>query len=72
MSKITNDTEFKKALCDLDHTEQRIVAAMFVSHVLPLSDDDRLNRVVKVASKSSASEDELSIALSSAKAATVD
>ena len=72
MTQITNDTEFKKALNDLDTAQKRSVAAMFVEHVLPLSNDDRLKHVVKVASNSNASKDELSNALKSARAATFD
>ncbi len=72
MSQISNETEFKQALQGLDSAQQRIVAAMFVEHVLPLSNDERLNRVVKVATDSNASQDEISNALKSAKAATFD
>jgi hypothetical protein len=72
MSQITNDAEFKQVLQKLDATQQRIVAAMFVEHVLPLCNDDRIRRVVKVAADSSASADEISDALRSAKAATID
>ncbi len=72
MSPISNDKEFKLALHDLDAVKQRTVAAMFVEHVLSLSNDDRIQRVVKVATDSSASEGEISDALKSAKAATMD
>ena len=72
MSQITNDTEFKQALLALDSTQQRVVAALFVEHVLPLSNDERLNRVIKVATDNHASQDEISNALKSAKAATFD
>ena len=72
MSQITNDTEFKQALANMDYAQQRIIAAMFVEHVLPLSNDDRLVRVVKVAIDKNASDDELASALKSAKAATFD
>ena len=72
MSNINNDTELKQALQDLDATQQRAVAAMFVEHVLALSDDERINRAVKVAGDSSASEGEIADALKSAKAATID
>jgi len=72
MSQITNDTEFKQALLDLDASQQRAVAALFVEHVVTLCDDDRINRAVKVATNSSVSEDEISDALKSAKAATFD
>ena len=72
MSHITNDAEFKQTLSDLDATQQRTVAAMFIEHVLPLSDDDRIKRVVKVATDDSASPGEIADALKSAKAATMD
>ncbi len=72
MSQISNETEFKQALQGLDSAQQRMVAAMFVEHVLPLSNDERLNRVIKVATDSNASQDEISNALKSAKAATFD
>ena len=70
MSPINNDAEFKQALQALDSTQQRKIAAMFVEHVLPLSNDERLNRVVNIATNSDAADDEISSALKSAKAAT--
>jgi len=72
MSQITNDTEFKQALQSLEYVQQRVIAAMFVEHVFSLSNDERLKRVIKVATDSHASGDELSNALKSAKAATLD
>ena len=72
MNQIKNDTEFKQALQELDYKKQRVLAALFVEHVLPLSNDDRLNHVIKIALNNNASGDELSMALKSAKAATVD
>jgi len=72
MSQISNDTEFKQALQNLDATQQRAVAALFIEHVLSLSDDDRIKRAVKVATDSSASEGEITDALKSAKAAIMD
>ena len=72
MGQINNDTEFKQALQNLDATQQRNVAALFIEHVLPLSNDDRIKRVVKVATDNDASADEISDALKSAKAATMD
>ena len=72
MSQVTNDTEFKQALKDLDESSQRLIAARFVESVLPLSTDERIARVVKVAADSEASADELSSALRTAKAATFD
>ena len=72
MKTIGDDTEFKQALQNLDHTQQRIVAALFVEHVLAMSNDDRLSRIVSIAKNNSASADELAIALKSARAATFD
>jgi hypothetical protein len=72
MSQITNDTEFKQALQGLDKTQQRVVGALFVKHLLPLSNDIRLIHIVKVAADSKASKDELENALKSARAATLD
>ena len=72
MSQITNDEQFKQALQGLDATQQRVVAAMFVEHMLSLSTDDRINSVVKIATNNNASEDEILNALKSAKAATMD
>jgi hypothetical protein len=72
MSQITNDAEFKRALQDLDAKQQRKVAAMFIDHVVSLSDDDRIKRAVKVAADDIASEGEIADSLKSAKAATID
>ena len=72
MSQINNDTDFRKALMGLNTEDQRAVAAKFVEHVLTLSNDERLKRVVKTAGDTHASEDELSSALKSARAATFD
>jgi len=72
MGQINNDEEFRQALNKLDATQQRVVAAKFVEHVLPLSSDERLSRVVKVAIDSSASQDELVSALKTARATTLD
>jgi len=72
MSQITNDEQFKHALQGLDASQQRVIAAKFVEHVLSLSTDDRINSVVKVATNNSASDDEITNALKSAKAATMD
>ena len=72
MSHITNDKEFRRSLSSLDMTQQRVVAARFVEHVLQLSNDKRLNRVVQTALDKDALQDELSAALKSARAATID
>jgi len=72
MSDISNDADFRRVLQGLGSLQQRQVAARFVEHVLPLSGDDRLDRVIKTVADKDASEDELASALKSAKAATFD
>lgn len=72
MSQITNDIEFKQALQELDHAQHRIIAAMFVEHLLPLTTDKRIKSIVKTALDPNASEDELASAYKSARAATFD
>ena len=72
MNTITNDEEFKRALQQLDATQQRVLAAQFAEHVLPLSNDDRLTRALAVASNAEASPSDISDALQSARAATID
>ncbi len=72
MSQISNDMEFKQALAVLSPEKQRTMAASFVAHVLTLSDDERLNRVVSIAAVEHAMEDELLNALKSSRAATFD
>ena len=72
MSQISNDVEFKQALEDLSPVRQRTMAAAFVAHVLPLSNDERLNRVISIAAVEHAMEDELLNALRSARAATFE
>jgi len=72
MSQINNDSEFKQVLAGLDYAEQRTIAAVFVEHVLDLSNDERLARAIKVAADQPVSADELSAALKSAKSAALD
>jgi len=72
MSGISNDADFKRNLEALDEVQQRQVAALFVKHVLPMSGDKRLDRVVRTAADADASEEELASALKTARAATFD
>ena len=72
MSDISNDADFRQILQGLGTLQQRQIAARFVEHVLALSDDGRLDRVIKTVADKYASEDELASALKSAKAATFD
>jgi hypothetical protein len=72
MSEMCNDTEFRKTLESLDPMQQREIAAIFVSHVLPLSEDKRLDRVIKTAADTDATQEELAAALKTAHAVTFD
>lgn len=72
MAQITNDDEFRNALTQLDSVAQRVVAARFLEHVLPLSSDTRVQGVVQVAADANASAAALEEAARSAKAATFD
>lgn len=72
MNQISNDTELKQTLQKLDAIQQRTVAALLIEHVLSLSNDDRIQRAVKVAANSKASQGEIVDALKLAKAATID
>jgi hypothetical protein len=69
---ISNDEQFKEALFRLDEVQQRILAAKFANHVLSVSSDKRLEHIVKVASDENATQEELSDALKTARAATID
>ena len=72
MSQISSDTEFKQALQNLDATQNRVVAALFIEHVMALSKDDRIQRAVNIALNSSVSDGEIADALKLAKAAIMD
>ena len=72
MTEISNDAEFKNILVALNPVQQRAVAAKFVQHVAELSEDQRINRVIKTAADAEASDEELAAALKTAKAATFD
>ncbi len=72
MSEFSNDTDFRAALESLDEGQQRKVAALFVQHVLQLSTDKRLERVIHTVADADATEEELAAALKSAHAATFD
>ena len=72
MTTISNDSEFKQLLESLSDLQQRQVAAMFVQHVLPLSADKRLERVIRVAIDPDATAEEMAAALKTAHAVTFD
>lgn len=70
MTQITNDNDFRKAIESLDFDKQRVVAGLFVKNVIGLCDDERVSRVIDIATNASASGDELASALKTARAAT--
>jgi len=72
MTQITNDIEFRRAIDGLDYARQRILAGRFVSNVLDLSTDGRIERVVKTTLDAGASADQLTEALKAARSATMD
>ena len=72
MNDISIDADFKAVLEEMSDLQKRQVAAMFVEHVLPLSEDKRLDRVIKTAADEEATEEELAAALKTAHAATFD
>jgi phosphohistidine phosphatase SixA len=72
MNDINNEADFKRILESLGVLQQRQVAALFVKHVVNLSDDKRLDRVIKTAADAEATEEELAAALKTAHAVTFD
>ena len=72
MNDINNEADFKQVLRSLGDVQQRQVAALFVNHVLELSDDKRLDRVIKTAADAEATDEELAAALKTAHAVTFD
>jgi hypothetical protein len=72
MTQISNEAEFRHALAGLDADRQRAVAALFVKHVLPLCDDERIAPVTDVAAREDVPEDKLAEALRTARTTTTD
>jgi hypothetical protein len=72
MVEINNDAAFKEALMGLDPVDARIIGAQFVENVAPLADDQRLRRLVDVASSREAASDELAVSLKMAKTIMID
>lgn len=72
MREINNDADFKQAVAGLNELQHRQVGAMFVEHVLSMSPDERLERVLKTITDEDATKEELSAALKTAHAVTFD
>lgn len=71
MIEINNDSNFKAALLGLDHKGQRIAAAKFVEHVLPLCDDVNIAQAIIVAGNRNASRMDLAEAFKVAKSSAM-
>lgn len=69
---ITNDSEFKTAIAKLTKAGQRQVGARFAESVLGLCKDARVKHAIATAMRDDITEDELAVALDSAKKASVD
>ena len=72
MIEIANDAVFKAELQKLDDDAQRLVGARFVSNVLDLADDDRVGRVIEVASEPDSTADQLEAAYKTARTTSTD
>jgi len=72
MVDISNDASFREALLKLEPVDARIVGGKFVESVVPLADDQRLRRIVDVASSREATEEELEANRKLAKSIMVD
>ncbi|MCP5437093.1 MAG: hypothetical protein R3E46_02090 [Sedimenticolaceae bacterium] len=72
MSTISNDNQFREALNRLTLAQQRAVGARFVENVLSLSSDPRVAQVLAVAKDANPSEDAVSLARRSIKAASLE
>jgi hypothetical protein len=72
MSAISNERVFRAQLEKLDAVRQREVGAKFVNHVLDLSKDERIQRVLAVAANTKAGKDELNVAAATSRQASVE
>lgn len=69
---ITNDNEFRSALQGLSISQQRLVAAEMLGHVLPLANDARLDKLQILAATTDPSTDDQTAAYRSAKSISVE
>ncbi|MGD8265374.1 MAG: hypothetical protein PVH09_02350 [Chromatiales bacterium] len=72
MTNISNDATFREALLELGSADARIIGAKFVESVAPLADDQRLRRIVDVASSQEATDEELEASRKLARSIMVD
>jgi hypothetical protein len=72
MSTISNDGQMRDAIDAMDDVQQRVLASRFVEHVLPLTKDERLARVVQVAANLENGDEQLLGAYKAAKASALE
>lgn len=72
MREITDEAGLRNAFKELDSTQNRLVGALLVQNVLPLTTDDRVKRAIEKALDPQASDDELSDMFKSLKRAMID
>ena len=72
MVDISNDATFREALVKLASADARIIGAKFVESVTQLADDQRLRRIVDVASSRDATDEELEVSRKLARSIMVD
>jgi hypothetical protein len=72
MSEIDNDKAFRTALEALGIDQQRTVGALFVDHVLDLSDDARVAQALAAAREPNIADEALDFARRSIKAASLE
>ncbi|KOR28899.1 hypothetical protein TI04_09960 [Achromatium sp. WMS2] len=68
---ISDDNSFRAALRSLNNKDQRLAAAKFVEHVLPLCEDIRLIQAIRIACNDNASRLDLAEAFKIAKSSAL-
>lgn len=72
VTKVSNDAEFRQALKQLNKTDKRAIAALFVDNVLPLTNDKHIQQAIQTAHKRDASKDELEEVFKAVKKVMID
>ncbi len=72
MSKIDSDKVLRQALHALVPEQQRLLGTRLVKNVLPLTDDERVQRIIETAEKADVSDDELAEAYKLGRMAVVE
>lgn len=72
VTAVTNDSEFREVLKQLDAAQKREIGALFVDSVRPLTTESRVNRAIEVAHDENASAEELEDVFKAVKKAMID